>query len=263
MKIKTDPDWWKSMFDDVYLLTDSRSVCDEELTRREVDVICRLLTIHPGHRVLDLCGGHGRHSLEFCARGFAGFTLLDYSRCLIEHAKASAHELNYSVDFLTSDARNTGLSAESFDHVLILGNSLGYIEEASADGQILAEANRVLCSGGSILVDVTDGAAIETSYSPNVWHEIDSNIVVCRQREIRGNRVCAREIVLSKQKGLIRDRNYSIRLYKSDVLATLLEQAGFVKIQIHDFSPQLFEGDCGFMNHRIFATGQKKSQSEI
>jgi D-alanine-D-alanine ligase len=43
MSIKADPDWWKTMFDDVYLLTDARSVCDEDITRREVDLICELL----------------------------------------------------------------------------------------------------------------------------------------------------------------------------------------------------------------------------
>ena len=38
MEIEVDPDWWKTLFDEVYLITDARSVCDSELTRREVDV---------------------------------------------------------------------------------------------------------------------------------------------------------------------------------------------------------------------------------
>ncbi len=69
MTIQVDPDWWKTLFDDIYLLTDARSVCDEEITRREVDLICELLPIRPDHKILDLCGGHGRHSLELAARG--------------------------------------------------------------------------------------------------------------------------------------------------------------------------------------------------
>jgi D-alanine-D-alanine ligase len=40
MSIKVDPDWWKTLFDEVYLLTDARSVCDARITRREVDLIC-------------------------------------------------------------------------------------------------------------------------------------------------------------------------------------------------------------------------------
>ena len=45
MSMKVDPDWWKTMFNEVYLLTDARSVCDEDITRREVDLICELLPI--------------------------------------------------------------------------------------------------------------------------------------------------------------------------------------------------------------------------
>ncbi len=77
MPIEVDPDWWKTMFDDVYLLTDARSVCDETLTRLEVDVVCELLPIKSSHNILDLCGGHGRHSFELYRRGFSSCTLLD------------------------------------------------------------------------------------------------------------------------------------------------------------------------------------------
>jgi D-alanine-D-alanine ligase len=52
-----------------------------------VDLICELMPIRAEHRILDLCGGHGRHSLELCARGFTGCTLLDYSRHLVDCAR--------------------------------------------------------------------------------------------------------------------------------------------------------------------------------
>ena len=44
MAIVVDPDWWKKLFDEVYLITDARSVCDKVLTCREVDVICAFAT---------------------------------------------------------------------------------------------------------------------------------------------------------------------------------------------------------------------------
>ncbi len=37
--MKVDPDWWKKLFDDIYLVTDARSVCDDDITGREVDLI--------------------------------------------------------------------------------------------------------------------------------------------------------------------------------------------------------------------------------
>lgn len=258
MSIKVDPDWWKTMFNEVYLLTDARSVCNEEVTRCEVDVICELLPIHSDHRILDLCGGHGRHTLELCVRGFTGCTLLDYSQYLIDCAILQAARQNYSIDFIRSDARNTKLGSNSFDHVLIMGNSLGYIQEPDADSRILAEAYRLVGPGGWILVDVTDGSAVRNSFNPNAWHEIGLDVVVCRHREIQGNIIHAREMVLSRQKGLIRDQTYAIRLYEPQTVGALLEQAGFKEVNVHtDFSPHRLKGDYGFMNRRMIATGRK------
>ncbi len=66
--MKVDPDWWKKLIDDIYLVTDARSVCDDDITGREVGLICKLLPVVPGQKILDLFGGHGRHSFELCTR---------------------------------------------------------------------------------------------------------------------------------------------------------------------------------------------------
>ena len=258
MSIQVNPDWWKTMFDEVYLLTDARSVCDQDLTRREVDLICELLPIRPGHRILDLCGGHGRHSFELYDRGFLKCTLVDYSRYLIERAKVQAAENSCSMEIMRSDAREIGLRSNSFDHVCILGNSIGYQKQKEADRQIFNEAKRLLCSGGWFLVDVTDGAAVRKSFRPLAWHEIEDDIVVCRERQLIGDSIHAREMVLSKTKGLIRDNTYSIRLYDAHDLEKSLEQTGFRYIKvITGQTPHRERGDYGFMNHRMIGIGKK------
>jgi D-alanine-D-alanine ligase len=257
MSIIVDPDWWKTLFDEVYLITDARSVCNEDITRIEADIICELLPIRKQSKILDLCGGHGRHSLELCARGFSRCTLLDYSQVLIDYAKARAAQCSLSIEAVQADARHTGFPDASFDHVLIMGNSLGYIK-GSADSQIMGEAYRLLRPGGWFLADVTDGDAVKRTFNPETWHEIDDHTVVCRKRELKGNTIHAREMVLSKREGLIRDRTYGVRLYGSKTLASLFEQAGFQQITVRTgFSPYKSKGDYGFMNHRMLATGQK------
>jgi D-alanine-D-alanine ligase len=166
MAIEVDRDWWKTMFDDVYLMTDARSVCDETLTRLEVDVVCKLLPIKSGHKILDLCGGHGRHSFELCRRGFGSCTLLDYSQALIDIARDKTWAHDYPIRVICGDARQIDLPADIFNHVLIMGNSLGYVPEPDADGKILSEAYRLLTHGGWLLVDVVDGAAVKKSSHP-------------------------------------------------------------------------------------------------
>ncbi len=258
MTIEVDPEWWKTMFDEFYLLTDARSVCDDEITQREVDLVCQLLPIRLTHRILDLCGGHGRHSLELSRRGFSRCTLVDYSEFLLSRARSEARQYNYPIDCIQADARSTGLASRIFDHALIMGNSLGYLPEPSADRKILIEAKRVLRSGGWILIDLADAEAVRNKFRPEAWHEIDEDILVCRRRELGADRVSVREMVLSKKRGLIRDRTYSIRFYEPGKISELLGQVGFEGVRtITDFSPHRDQGDYGFMNHRMIAIGQK------
>jgi len=247
------------MFDEVYLLTDARSVCDKEITKKEVDIICKLLPIRPGDKILDLCGGHGRHSFELCERGFDECTLVDYSQCLIEYASKKANENNYPIQCIQADARDSGLLSESFDHVIIMGNSLGYIPAPDADKRILSETHRILRFGGWILADVTNGEVVKNTFTPSAWHEIGDDTVVCRQRELHGERLHAREMVISKTNGIIRDETYAVRLYEPSEFESMLGDVGFTNVNVQtEFSSHHAEGDYGFMNSRMFASGQKQ-----
>jgi D-alanine-D-alanine ligase len=258
MKIDVNPDWWKTLFDEVYLKTDARSVCDEDITRREVDAVCGLLPLRLDHTIVDLCGGQGRHSLELARRGFEQCTVLDYSHVLLEYGREKAQASGVQVTFVQGDATSTRLPAETYDHVLILGNSLGYMPEDVDDLRIMQEALRLLKPGGYLLVDVTDGAVVRDKFNPNAWHEVEDTIVVCRQRQLTDNFIRAREIVMCKQQGLMRDQSYAIRLYSSKCLEDLVARAGYTKTSIQSgFSSHQKEGDYGFMNHRLLLTAQK------
>ena len=258
MKIQVDPDWWKTLFDEVYLVTDSRSVDDDEVTRREMDIFTSLIPMEPEQRILDLCGGHGRHALELCRRGYRCCTVLDYSKPLIDIGKHKAVALDYSIRFVQGDARNTKLPSESYDHVLILGNSLGYIDKPDADLHILEESRRLLKSKGWLILDVTNGDAVKTKIYPQAWHEIGEDIVVCRQREVQGARIAAREMVLSKTEGIVRDSTYGIRLYAAEQLVDLVSMAGFADTEVHtDASAICRADDVGCMNHRLVIVARK------
>ena len=258
MTLKPDPDWWKTLFDDTYLVTDARSVCNDGITRQEVDVICGVVPMRQDQRILDLCGGHGRHAIELCARGFSRCCVYDYSDALLRIGEERAAPLSDPPKFVQGDARDIQMAKETFHHVLILGNSLGYIPDDDSDLEIVLESYRVLRSGGWIVVDVTDGGAVRQNLASTAWHEIDTDVVVCRRREINGDVVTARELVLSKEKGMIRDRTYCIRLYDPQSLFDLAEQAGFCDIKIHtDFGIPPSGEDRGCMDHRVMVVARK------
>ena len=258
MNLEPERGWWRTLFDEVYLKTDARSVCDRQITSKEIDLVCRLLRIEPGHRILDLCGGHGRHSLELFSRGISDCTLVDYSDYLLSRARISASQSGICINCVRADARNTGIRSGRFDRVLILGNSLGYFSRKNEDLAILSETHRLLRPGGWLLVDVADGEAVRKKITLSSWHEVEEDLVVCREREIIGDRVHAREMVLSKKNGLVRDRNYAIRVYDTNSLTALVENAGYADVKCHtDFTFHKTKGDYGFMNHRIFAVGRR------
>lgn len=258
MTLSVDPDWWKTLFDDIYLVTDARTVRDDVLTRREVDIFCDLIPMGPEKRVLDLCGGQGRHALELTRRGGGACTVLDYAPVLLAEGNQRAGQNDLVVTFVQGDARATPLAGATFDVVLILGNSLGYSTAKEADLTILKESRRLLMRGGWLLLDVTDGSIVRQNLAPNAWHEIGDDVVVCRQRELESNRVCARELVLSKTRGVIRDRTYSIQIYDSQELEGLVSRAGFVDIEINTH-PAVRDNqeDRGCMNHRLILVARK------
>ena len=253
--ISVEPLWWQTLFDEVYLITDARSVCNEELTRREVDFLEAHLEIGKSDRILDLCGGHGRHSLELARRGYRAATVLDYSEYLVQLGKARATEQGLPVRFVQADARSTGLTGEQFDCVLVMANSFGYFPDDRDNLQILCEAHRLCRPGGRLLLDLLDSGYVVAQFRPCSEHKATEDITVHRERELTDNLIRVRERVVSGARGLLREATYCERLFRADEIEGLLRQAGFDRVSFKtDFSSHADPGDYGFMTQRVVVT---------
>ena len=258
--IKVDPDWWTTLFDDVYLITDAEIVCNPSLTRREVDIVEQVLQLSPTERILDMCGGQGRHAQELARRGYRHLTVLDYSAFLLRHGLREATAATLPVAFCRADARATPFVAASFEAVYLMANSFGYFVDSTDDRRVLAEIARVLTPGGRLLLDLFDYDYTLRHFLPESWHETSHDIVVCWKRELEGDVIRVRELVLSKTKGLLRDRTYAERFFRPERLCLLLKEAGFVDPTLQPntfvFSPD--DGrDYGLATHRMLVTGTK------
>ena len=119
-------EWWRKLFNALYVKTDGDVVENVENTRREVDFIVSAAKVQPYSHILDLCCGQGRHCLELARRGFKHVMGLDRSRYLVRLAKKRAQSENLQVLFKEGDARNPRLPENSMDCVAIMGNSFGY-----------------------------------------------------------------------------------------------------------------------------------------
>ncbi|MCX7668154.1 MAG: class I SAM-dependent methyltransferase, partial [Atribacterota bacterium] len=226
------PDWWRHLFNSLYLKTDADVVDDQNITRKEVDFFVKTLELRPEDMILDLCCGQGRHSLELARRGFTKVYGLDRSHYLIQKARQQAKREGLNVQFKEGDARRLPYSANSFDVVLILGNSFGYFESVQDDLRVLQEVQRVLKPDGKIFIDVADGEYLKNHFQPRSWEWIGKKQFVLRERSLStdGQRLISREIITHVENGVIADQFYAERLYSKESLCALLGESGFQNI---------------------------------
>lgn len=264
LELHLHPEWWRYIFNSMYLKTDADIVDDNSITEHEVDVFSGILGIQDGQSLLDLACGQGRHVIELGRRGSYKLFGLDRSRYLIQRAKAASRKSGVMVSFREGDARRLPYPADSFDYVTILGNSFGYFESAEDDGKILKEVLRVLKPGGTLLMDVADGTFLRENYTPRSWEWMDKKYFVCRERSLAADnrRLISREIITHTEKGVIVDQFYAERLYTQEQLISLIENANLKNAQFHtSLAVQSARNqDLGMMKHRFVISAQAIKQ---
>jgi len=251
-------DWWRTLFNSIYLKTDGDVVENDRNTAREIELLVRGAGLEPNDRILDLCCGQGRHCLELARRGFKNITGFDRSRYLIRLARKRAKQENLAVAFHEGDARKFRYPEDSFHCVTLLGNSFGYFDREEDDLAVLLGVLRVLRSGGTIALDLADGQWLKTNFEKRSWEWIDQNHLVCRERSLAADnkRLVSREVVVHAEKGVIADQFYAERLYTKSEISQMLERVGFEAVRVHD--PMITDSDrkqdLGMLAHRMFLT---------
>lgn len=252
------PEWWRGLFNHLYLKTDGDVVGDDTLTEREIDLFSGAAGLTRNDRVLDVCCGQGRHTLELVRRGFTAEGL-DRSHYLIQKARAAAKKEGLDVRFREGDARRLPYRPDTFDVVMILGNSFGYFESGEDDRLVLAEVARVLKPGGRVLVDISDGGYLRDNFQKRSWEWIDKKHFVCRERSLSadGERLISREVITHVEKGVIADQFYAERLYSGEKIEEILFSSGFSDIRRHGeiATESARNQDLGMMERRIVVTG--------
>ncbi len=261
MTIQVHKNWWKNLFDEVYLQTDSRSVCNEDLTVEEVDFLEKTMNLDKSWFILDLCGGQGRHARELSRRGFSRVTTLDYSPYLTRFGKQMARKEHLNTFFIRGDARCTGLSSEGFQVIIIMGSSFGYFVQEEENTKILTEAFRLLVPSGLFLMDIADRDYVLRRFKSVTTHRVRDDIEVWRSRELGRDIIYCRERVISVSKGFIREKTYCTRLYSPEKISRLLNRVGFSNVICKNgFICRDMEGDYGTMTSRMIVKAEKRQK---
>jgi len=253
-------EWWRTLFNAVYLKTDGDVVENDRNTENEVAALIAATGIVEDDRILDLCCGQGRHALALARRGYRNVTGIDRSRYLVRLARRRARDAGLAATFREGDARRFRLPGVPYDCVALMGNSFGYFDTPDDDLAVLERVRHALKSGGTLAMDLTDGEWMKINFERRSWEWIDENHFVCRERSLGedGNRLITREVVVHAEKGVIADQFYAERLYSRGAIRDLLERAGFTGIALHnEVAAESDRGqDLGMMANRILLTAR-------
>jgi SAM-dependent methyltransferase len=130
--------------------------------------------------VLDLCCGHGRHSVALARRGF-DVTGLDLSSYHIDLARRAAAEAGVQLTLIHDDMRNLPVDP-LFDAVISIFSSFGYLESDEEDAAVIARIGAALKPGGKFLVDVNNMLATLRGFAPSTVTRQDDGTLLIEER---------------------------------------------------------------------------------
>lgn len=227
---KEDEDWHE---DEDFWLSTHPYLFDEERideTSEEVEEIISLLDLDRDSRILDLCCGVGRHSIELAKRGFE-VTGVDNTQEYLEIAERRGGEENLDIEFVLEDMRGF-TRPKSFDAVLSMFTSFGYFEDKEEDRKVARNVFESLKPGGVFLVDTKGKEIIARIFQEKGWEEMDGTFLL-QERKVAKNWSWMDNRWIVIKDGEVKEFNVRHRIYSAVELSDLLKGVGFKKVDVY------------------------------
>lgn len=170
---------WDTAFTEVYRRTHEQAWTAEETTRQAL-AAAGLAGVAPGDRVLDCPCGFGRHAQALAEHGYH-VTGVDRSPDLLAEAQRRRAAGAAFPAYQRGDYRELPFPDRSFDAVLCLWSSLGYLDRAG-DQTVLSEFRRVLRPGGTLVLELMHRDAYVTTYTPRTWQRLPDDALYLKER---------------------------------------------------------------------------------
>lgn len=245
--------WYKRFFDEDYFEMYS-NVLSEERTLRECDQIEQILALPKGSKILDLCCGHGRHSVELAKRGYR-MVGLDLSEVFLKRAKEDAAGSSVEIEWVHSDMRQIPFANE-FDAVINIFTAFGYLERDEEDEKVIQAAANSLKSGGKFLIETISRDSLMRRFQRDSWIETPNGWV-----ELFSRKYDAVACVMTDDRVIIRDgerKKYQtrVRLYTPPEYARML---GSAELEVLAAWGGLDQSELTMDSRRLVVLAQKNS----
>jgi SAM-dependent methyltransferase len=198
--------WYEEWFSNKFYLELYRHRNEKE-ARDIINLMQRNVPLPVNSKVLDVCCGAGRHSIELARRGY-DVTGIDLSPYLISEAKRAlkkSDEKNLKAQFHIKDMRDFSFG-NSFDIVLNIFSSFGYFEKDKDNFKVFDNVSASLKKGGYFIFDFLNESYIKKSLVPYSEDKCEGNTII-QKRKIE-NGFVYKEILIGNSK-----YNERIRLY--------------------------------------------------
>jgi ubiquinone/menaquinone biosynthesis C-methylase UbiE len=200
-------------------------IADQNQTERQIQFLKNQLK--PEGYFLDLACGTGRHSISLTAEGYS-MVGLDISRRLLRIAKQRFRE----VQVVLGDMRFLPFKTGTFEAVVSMDTSFGYLPSENDDRDSLAEVQRILFRQGIFVIDVFNRGNLTLKYRgktySSIWKEYCSFFLM-QKRKVSddGGWLFDSWTIRDKSGGKDKFFEHKVRLYRQPELQGLLEKVGF------------------------------------
>lgn len=202
-----------------------------EAASLEVEQAVSFLGLEEGMRVLDLCCGPGRHTVELAKRGYA-VTGVDRTVRFIEIAGEKAREAGVDPELLVEDARSF-CRPKAFDAAINVYTSFGYFEDPLEDRQLLWNLHSSLSEGGRVLIDMSGKEVVARAFEPTSTETLPDGTILEQKRHIEPGWEWLRSTWVLKKGGDTYEMTFRHRVYSGVELKAVLMSVGFEDVRLY------------------------------
>jgi len=216
-------DFWRDFYQ--YMFSEERFAAAKDEASRVIE-----LTQLSGGRLLDLCCGPGRHSVEFAQRGFA-VTGVDRSAFLLERARQHAQASGASVEWINEDMRRF-VRQETFDLVCNLFTSFGYFENEQDDLTVLTNIHRSLRDNGVLIMETLGKERLARVWQSAMCFDLPDGSVMVQRPQVRNDWSRVRTEWILVKDGQSKTAVFEHWIYSGRELKERLLSCGFRQVQL-------------------------------
>ncbi|MFC2092993.1 class I SAM-dependent methyltransferase [Bacteroidota bacterium] len=213
--------WFKDWFSSKFYL-ELYKHRDEAEAKDIVNLIQREIPLRTDSRVLDVCCGAGRHSLELAKRGY-DVTGFDLSKFLISEAKEnlkSSKESSLNVKFLLKDMRRFQFK-KKFDIAINIFTSFGYFDSDEQNFKVFENVSNSVRKNGYFVFDYLNEGFLKENLVAKSKNVINGKAVT-QKRRIESDFII-KDIIFGKRK-----YTEVLKLYSYNTIKDVLKNYRFI-----------------------------------